>query len=99
MDPSEADKIAFHTPIGNFHYTVMPFRSQECWCDLSKRYTAIFHAMPHSCLEDYVDGIVVKSKEECRHTTDLSEVFTRCKHYFLRMNPEIALLVPLQETS
>lgn len=25
MDSSDAEKTAFRTPIGNYHYTVMPF--------------------------------------------------------------------------
>ena len=49
--------------------------------------TAIFHHMMHDCLEDYVDDIVVKSKEKERHLFHLKRLFKRCRQYKLRMNP------------
>lgn len=46
----------------------------------------IFYDMLHDCLEDYVDDIVVKSKEAFTHVNDLRKVFIRCTQYQLRMN-------------
>lgn len=43
--------------------------------------------MMHGCLEDYIDDIVVKSKEVDQHIDDLRRVFNRCRKYKLRMNP------------
>lgn len=43
--------------------------------------------MSHGCLQDYVDDIVVKSKEVDHHVNDPGKVFTRCRKYKLRMNP------------
>lgn len=43
--------------------------------------------MMHECLEDFVDDIVVKSKEADQHIDDLSIVFSRCRKYNLQMNP------------
>ena len=34
MSPKDAMKTAFRTPIGNFYYTVMPFRVEKCQCDI-----------------------------------------------------------------
>lgn len=38
-------------------------------------------------MEDYVDDIVIKSKEEKAHIVDLRRVFKRCRLYKMRMNP------------
>lgn len=43
--------------------------------------------MLHKSLEDYVDDIVVKSKEVNQHVDDLRKVFGRCRKYNLRMKP------------
>lgn len=49
--------------------------------------TATFHDKLYGCLEDYVDDIVVKSKEVDHNIDDLRKAFTRCRKYKLRMNP------------
>ena len=48
---------------------------------------AIFHDMMYKEIEDYVDGIVVKSKKRGDHLAILRKVFERCRLYKLRMNP------------
>ena len=59
MAPKDAEKTAFRTPIGNFYYTVMPFRLKNAVATYQRAMTAIFHDMMHQELEDYVDDIVV----------------------------------------
>ena len=61
--PKDAEKTAFRTPMGNFYYTVMPFRLKNTGATYQQAMTAIFHDMMHQELEDYVDDIVVKSKK------------------------------------
>ena len=60
MTPKDAEKIAFRTPIGNFYYTMMPFRLKNAGVTYQRTMTAIFHYMMHHELENYVDDIVVK---------------------------------------
>ena len=62
MAPKDAEKTAFRTRIGNFYYTVMPFRLKNTSATYQHTMTAIFHDMMHHELEDYMDDIVVKSK-------------------------------------
>ena len=63
MAPKDAEKTAFRTPMGNFYYTVMPFRLKNTGTTYQQAMTAIFHDMMYQELEDYVDDIVVKSKK------------------------------------
>ena len=49
--------------------------------------TPIFHGMMYKEMEDYVDGIVVKSKTRAGHFKVLERVFERCRMYKLCMNP------------
>lgn len=86
MDSLDAEKTAFQTPMGNFHYTVMPFGLKNAGATYQCVMMYIFHDMMHGCLEDYVDDIVVKSKQVDQHINDLRRVFSRCRKYNLRMN-------------
>ena len=63
MAPKDAEKTAFRTPMGNFYYTVMPFRLKNADATYQRAMTAIFHDMIYQELKDYVDDIVVKSKK------------------------------------
>lgn len=49
--------------------------------------TAIFHDMMHEELEDYVDDIVVKSKQRKDHVEVLRRVLQRCREDKLKMHP------------
>ena len=87
MAPKDAEKTAFRTPIGNFYYTVMPFRVKNAGATYQRAMMAIFHDMMHQELEDYVDDIVVKSKKRGEHFYVLRTVFEKCRAFKLRMNP------------
>lgn len=87
MDLLDAEKTAFQTPMGNFHYTVMPFGLNNTGVTYQHAMTVIFHNMLYGCLEDYLDNIVVNSKEVDQHINDLRRVFTRCRKYKLRIDP------------
>ena len=87
MAPEDAKMTAFRTPFGTFHYVVMPFGLKNAGATYQCAMTLIFHDMMHECIEDYVDDIVVKSKEAASHIVDLRRVFERCRKYKLRMNP------------
>ena len=87
ITPKDVEKTAFRTPMGNFYYTVMPFRLKNTGATYQQAMTAIFHDMMHQELEDYVDDIVVKSKKRGEHFYVLRKVFERCRAFKLRMNP------------
>ena len=87
LAPKDAEKTAFRTPMGNFYYTIMPFRLKNAGATYQRAMTTIFHDMMHQKLEDYVDDIVVKSKKREEHFHVLKRVFKRCRAFKLRMNP------------
>jgi hypothetical protein len=87
MGTEDAEKTAFRTPLGNFHYTVMPFGLKNAGATYQHAMTTIFHDMLHHIVEDYVDDLVVKSKEKFDHLDHLETVFTRCRKFNMRMNP------------
>ena len=87
MAPRDAEKTAFRTLIGNFYYTVMPFRLKNAGATYQRTMTTIFHDMMHRELEDYVDDIVVKSRRREDHAKVLRKVFERHRAFKLRMNP------------
>ena len=43
--------------------------------------------MIHDYVKDYVDDLVVKSKERKDHFKHFKKVFERCREYELKMNP------------
>ena len=69
LAPREAAKTAFHTPIENFYYTMMPFGLKNVGATYQRAMTTISDDMMHWELEDYVNDIVVKSKtrESCEN--------------------------------
>ena len=73
--------------MGNFYYTVMPFRLKNAGTTYQRIMIAISHDMMHQELEKYIDDIVVKSKEQEERTQVLRRVFDRCRAFKLRMNP------------
>ena len=87
MFPKDVEKTAFHTPIGNFYYTVMQFGLKNAEATYQRTTTAMFHDMMHLEIEDYVDDIVMKSKTKEDHFGILKKVFERCRLYKLKMNP------------
>lgn len=62
-------------------------RSRECRCHLPTCDAAISHDMLNDCLEDYVDDVVIKFKEERHCIDDLKKAFTRCRLYNSWMKP------------
>lgn len=65
----------------------MPFILKNAGATYQRAMTAIFHNMIHDCIEDYVDDVIVKSKEVNQHIIDLRRVFIGCREYNLMMNP------------
>lgn len=87
MAPEYAKKTAFRTPLRNFYYIVMPFGLKNAGVTYQRVMMAIFHDLMHKIIEDYVDDLVVKSKERSNHLADLATMFSRCRKFNLKMNP------------
>jgi hypothetical protein len=87
MSTKDAEKTTFHTPIGNFYYTVMPFGLKNAGATYQRTMTAMFHDVMYQEIEDYVNDIVVKSKKRENHLETLRKVFERCRLNKFKMNP------------
>ena len=49
---------------------------------------ALLHDMMHNEVEVYVDGMIMKSKDEEGHIANLRKFFERIKEYRMRLNPQ-----------
>lgn len=65
----------------------MLFGLKNAGATYQRAMTAILHDMMHEELEDYVDDIVVKSKQRKDHVEVLRRVLQRCREYKLKMHP------------
>ena len=63
----------------------MPFGLKNAGAMYQRAMTIMFHGMIHDIVEDYVDDLVVTSKERKNHLNHLKRVFERCRE--LKMNP------------
>ncbi|XP_027772370.1 uncharacterized protein LOC114076872 [Solanum pennellii] len=87
MDEEDAEKTAFITPWGVYHYKVMPFGLKNAGATYMRTMTTIFHDMIHKEIEVYVDDVIIKSRESSDHLTHLRKFFERLRRYNLKLNP------------
>ena len=64
-------KTAFVTPIGNYHYKVMPFGLKNAGSTYQRMMTRMFKSLLGKNIEIYIDDMVVKSKMVSEHLGDL----------------------------
>ena len=62
MDEEDAEKTAFITPSGVYHYRVMPFDLKNAGATYMRAMTTIFHDMIHKEIKVYVDDVIIKSR-------------------------------------
>lgn len=82
----DQEKTAFITPIGNYHYKVMPFSLKNIGSTYQRMMTRMFELQMDKSIEVYIDDMVVKSNLVSDHVKDLSNVFEIMRKYRLRMN-------------
>ncbi|XP_015068884.1 uncharacterized protein LOC107013502 [Solanum pennellii] len=87
MDEEDAEKTAFITPWGVYHYRVMPFGLKNAGATYMRAMTTIFHDMIHKEIEVYVDDVIIKYRESSDHLTHLRKFFERLRRYNLKLNP------------
>ena len=78
--------MAFVTPVGNFHYKVMPFGLKNAGSTYQRMMTRMFELQMGKSIEVYIDDMVVKSKLVPNHVRDLGDVFGILRKYRLRLN-------------
>ena len=58
----DQEKTAFVTPVGNYHYKVMPFGLKNAGSTYQRMMTRMFEQQMGKTVEVYIDYMVVKSK-------------------------------------
>ena len=82
----DQEKTAFVTPIGNYHYKVMPFGLKNAGSIYQRMMTKMFESQLGKNIEIYIDDMVVKSKMVSKHLEDLRTIFEILRNHKLRLN-------------
>ena len=82
----DQEKTAFVTPVGNYHYKVMPFGLKNAGSIYQRMMTRIFESQLKKNIEIYIDDMVVKSKRVSEHLGDLGAIFEILRTYKLHLN-------------
>ena len=86
MATDDQEKTAFVTPVGNYHYKVMPFGLKNAGSTYQRMMKKIFELQLGKNVEVYIDDMVVKSKLVSEHLADLSNIFEILRRHKLRLN-------------
>ena len=84
MDDQE--KIAFVTPIGNYHYKVMPFGLKNAGSIYQWMMTKMFEPQLGRSIEVYIDDMVVKIRIVFEHVGNLTNIFEILRKHKLHLN-------------
>ena len=84
----DREKTAFISPDANYHYTVMPFGLNNVGVTYQRMMTRMFRDKIGRMVKVYIDDMVVKSKQDAKHTEDLQEVFKVLRQCKLHLNVE-----------
>ena len=82
----DQEKTAFITPIGNYHYKVMPFGLKNARSTYQRMMTRMFESLLGKNIEIYIVDMVVKSKVVSEHLGDLRVIFEILRNYKLCLN-------------
>ena len=78
--------MSFVTPIGNYHYKVMPFGLKNAGSTYQRIMTKMFESQMSKNIEVYIDDMVVKSKIVSEHIGNLTNIFKILRGHKLRLN-------------
>ena len=82
----DQEKTAFVTPIGNYHYKVMPFGLKNVGSTYQRMMTIMFKPQLGRSIEVYINDIVVKSRVVSEHVGDLTKIFEILRKHKLSLN-------------
>ena len=71
----DQEKTTFVTPIGNYHFKVMPFGLKNAGSTYQWMMTKMFEPQLGSNIKVYIDDMVVKSKVVSEHVGNLMSIF------------------------
>uniref|UniRef100_A0A2N9EKU0 Uncharacterized protein n=1 Tax=Fagus sylvatica TaxID=28930 RepID=A0A2N9EKU0_FAGSY len=87
MTEGDQEKTAFITSRGLFCYKVMPFGLKNAGATYQRLVNKMFHDQIGRNVEVYVDDMLVKSKNDEDHLSDLKETFQTLRRYNMKLNP------------
>ena len=82
----DQERSTFITPIGNYHYKVMPFSLKNAGSTYQRMMTRMFESQLGKSIKVYIDDMVVKSKVVSEHMGDLGNIFEILRKHKLRLN-------------
>ena len=82
----DQEKTALVTPVGNYHYKVMPFDLKNAGSTYQRMMTKMFEPRLGKNVEVYIDDMVVESKLVSEHLADLSNIFEILRQHKLCLN-------------
>ena len=82
----DLENTSFITPIGNYHYKVMPFGLKNVGSTYQRIMTRMFEPQLGKNIEVYIDDMVVKSRVVFEHVKDLINIFEILRKHKLRLN-------------
>ena len=82
----DQEKSSFVTPVGNYHYKVMPFSLKNAGSTYQRMMTKMFEAQMGKNIEVYIDDMMVKSKIVSKHIGDLTNIFKILRGHKLHLN-------------
>ena len=74
------------TPIGNYHYKVIPFGLKNAGSTYQRIMTRMFEPQLGKSIEVYIDDMMVKSKVVFEHVGNLGVIFDILRKYNLHLN-------------
>ena len=83
---NDQEKTVFVTPVGNYHYKVIPFGLKNAGSTYQRMMTKMFEPQLEKNVEVYIDDMVVKSKMVSEHLADLVNIFEILRRHKLRLN-------------
>lgn len=86
MHGPDREITSFTTPRGLFCYRVMPFGLKNVGATFQRMVTKMFAPLLGRTMEAYIDDMVVKSRHQVDHLSDLAEMFAILKKHKLRLN-------------
>ena len=86
MAEEDQEKTAFITSQGLYCYRVLPFGLKNSGATYQRLVNQMFSKQIGRNVEVYVDGMLVKSREEQNHLDDLEETFNTLRQYSMKLN-------------
>ena len=83
---NDQERTAFVTFVGNYHYKVTPFGLKNAGATYQRMMTRMFESQLEKTIEIYIDDMIVKSKAEFEHVSDLGNIFDILRKHKLRLN-------------